>query len=220
MDLTMINYHPDKYTNEEMKKRARQFYSNLKNRRSVRAFSNDSFPIEIINFCLQTAGTAPSGANKQPWHFAVIQDPKVKKEIRDACEKVEYDFYHGAASEEWLKDLKDFGTHIQKPFLEEAPYLIAIFAEKYGLDSEGNKSKNYYVNESVGIAIGMLITALHHVGLSVLTYTPIRMEFLREILQRPQNERPVMILAAGKTGENTKVPDIHKKKLDEFTSYY
>lgn len=213
-------YNPLKYTNEEMVSHAESFYSKMNKRRSVRKFSSESFPNEVIDLCLKAAGTAPSGANKQPWHFVVIQTPKIKKQIRKACEKIEYEFYHGAAGDNWLNDLKNLKTNSSKPFLEEAPCLIAIFAEKYGLDSEGNKSKNYYVNESVGIAIGILITALQHAGLSTLTYTPIRMEFLSNILNRPENERPIMILVLGKAAENVEVPDLSKKKLNDYVSYF
>ncbi len=216
----MIKYNHKKHTDPDMLKRANQFYDEIKHRRTIREFSNGTVPLEIIKRCILAAGTAPSGANKQPWHFAVVQTPEIKKQIRDACEKVEYEFYHGAAGDEWLDDLKDLGTDVRKPFLEEAPFLIVVFAEKYGLDAAGKKTKNYYVNESVGISTGILITALHHAGLNSLTYTPMRMGFLRDILNRPKNERPVMILVAGYAADNLRLPDIERKAPEFLISYY
>jgi len=175
-------------------------------------------PLDVIEYCLRTAGTAPSGANQQPWHFVVVRDPVTKYHIRKAAEKEERAFYERRAPDAWLNALSPLGTHAEKPFLEEAPYLIAIFAQKYGMDDKGNKIKHYYVKESVGIATGILIAALHHVGLVTLTYTPSPMDFLNKILSRPSNEKAFMILVTGYPKEDVTVPNISKKSLEEFTT--
>lgn len=202
-----------------MVKKSKEFYYAMNQRRSIRNFSKKSVPVEVINNCIKTAGTAPSGANKQPWHFVVVSDPKVKKKIRNAAEKEEYDFYHKKAPEDWLKDLSHLGTDEHKPFLEEAPYLIVIFEQKYRIAKEGKKFKNYYTTESVGIATGILITALHRVGLATLTHTPSPMGFLNDILKRPKNERPFLLLVVGYPDVNAKVPNIKRKKLSEITTF-
>ena len=176
--------------------------------------------MEVIDLCLKAAGTAPNGANHQPWHFAVVTDPATKRRIREAAEKEEQAFYNGRAPDEWLEALAPLGTDEHKPFLEEAPALIVIFAENYGLGDEGEKVKNYYVTESVGIATGFLIAALHKAGLATLTHTPSPMGFLREILNRPERERAFLILVVGYPADDAEVPDIEKKKLSEFVSYH
>lgn len=207
------------YPVEEMRERARNFYEHLKKRRTIRDFSDRPVPGEIIEDCIRTAGTAPNGANMQPWHFVVVEDIKIKKKIRTAAEEEEKEFYERRASEEWLEALAPLGTDENKPFLEEAPYLIAIFAEKYGVTESGNKVKNYYVKESVGIATGMLITAIHNAGLASLTHTPSPMGFLNEILDRPSNETPFLLLVVGYPKEDVKVPDIGKKPLADIVTF-
>ncbi|MFD2531139.1 nitroreductase family protein [Gracilimonas halophila] len=203
----------------EMKKRADDFYEFLKKRRTVRDFSERPVPREIIEKCLLAAGTAPNGANKQPWHFVAVSDPEVKKKIRIEAEKEEHEFYNRRAPDDWLEDLIPFGTDEKKPFLEKAPYLIGIFAQNYNLGENGDKDKHYYVKESVGIATGMLITALHHSGLATLTHTPSPMGFLNEIMGRPSHEKPFLLLVVGYPDEDVKVPDITKKSLDEIASF-
>lgn len=207
------------YPANQMKKRARSFYEDLKRRRTVREFSNRDIPREVIEDCLLAAGTAPNGANMQPWHFVVVQNPKIKSKIRVEAEKEEKEFYERRASEEWLKALEPLGTNESKPFLEDAPCLIAIFAESYGITENGDKVRNYYVKESVGIATGMLITAIHNAGLVSLTHTPSPMGFLNDILDRPDNERPFLLLVVGYPKEGVKVPDITKKPLEEIATF-
>ncbi|MEL7833317.1 nitroreductase family protein [Fodinibius sp. Rm-B-1B1-1] len=207
------------YPVAEMRRRARSFYEDMKRRRTIREFSDRPVPGEIIKDCIRTAGTAPNGANKQPWHFAVVSDPEVKKEIREAAEEEEREFYERRATDEWLEALAPLGTDADKPFLEEAPYLIAIFSKSYGIKENGEKETHYYVKESVGIATGMLITAIHNAGLASLTHTPSPMGFLNDILDRPENERPFLLLVVGYPKEDVKVPDISKKSLDEISSF-
>ncbi len=204
------------YPQAEMKQRSADFLKMMKRRRSVRDFSAREVPLEIISECILAAGTAPNGANMQPWHFVAVQDPEIKRKIREGAEKEEYEFYHNRAPDEWLEALRPLGTDEQKPFLEKAPWLIAIFSKSYGIDKKGEKEKYYYVKESVGIATGILITALHHCGLVTLTHTPSPMGFLNEILGRPKNEKPFLLLVAGYPAEGVKVPDITKKSLDEI----
>ena len=208
-----------KYPLEEMQQRAADFYADMRRRRTVRDFSDQPVPREIIEACLLTAGTAPNGANQQPWHFTVVSDPAIKKQIREAAEAEEKAFYSGRAGDEWLKALAHLGTDWEKPFLETAPYLIVIFAQSYGLDQTGKKTKHYYVTESVGIATGMLITAIHHAGLVSLTHTPSPMGFLRRILNRPVNEKPFLILVVGYPAKDAQVPVISKKSLDEIATF-
>jgi len=202
-----------------MQERAAAFRHDLQRRRTVRNFSDRPVPREIIAECLLAAGSAPSGANMQPWHFVVVGDPLLKQQIRTAAEKEEHAFYHGRAPQEWLEALAPLGTDDHKPYLEIAPYLIAIFAQSYGVLPEARKVKNYYVAESVGIATGMLITALHHAGLASLTHTPSPMNFLNRILNRPDNERPYLLLVAGYPASNATVPDIGKKTLQEIATF-
>lgn len=207
------------YPVEEMKQRATAFRKEMQRRRTVRDFSDKPVPREIIEECLLTAGTAPCGANLQPWHFVVVSDPKVKHEIRISAEQEEAEFYHRRAPEEWLDALAAIGTDEDKPFLEIAPYLIAIFGKKHSELPDGRRVKNYYVNESVGIATGMLITAIHNAGLVSLTHTPSPMGFLNEILDVPPDEKPFLILVVGYPTEDAQVPVIKKKALEEIVTF-
>ncbi len=207
------------YTESEMEERAHAFLEELRRRRTVRDFSDRPVPRNVIETCILAAGTAPNGANHQPWHFAVVADPEVKKTIREAAEEEEKEFYSGRAPKEWLKALEPLGTNEEKPFLERAPYLIVIFGESYAVGEDGNKEKNYYVMESVGIATGMLITAIHRAGLVSLTHTPSPMGFLNEILGRPKNERPFLILVVGYPETDATVPDIEKKPLEQICTF-
>ncbi len=202
-----------------MLSRAKAFHTQMKQRRSVREFAASPVPIEIIETCLRTAGTAPSGANQQPWRFVVVSDAVVKARIRVAAEAEERGFYEHRATDAWREALAPLGTDAQKPFLEIAPYLIVIFYEAYGLNANGQKEKRYYPMDSVGIASGLLIAALHHAGLATLTHTPSPMAFLNEILGRPENERPFLLLVTGLPAELARVPAIHRKALEEFAQF-
>ena len=208
------------YPQDEMARRARDFHADLRRRRTVRDFSRRPVPRAIIDDCLRAATTAPSGANLQPWHFVVVSDPETKGRIRAAAEEEERRFYRHRAPREWLDALAPLGTDEHKPFLEHAPYLIAIFAQKHGRLEDGRKVKHYYPVESVGLATGMLITALHVAGLATLTHTPSPMKFLNEILGRPKDaERPFLLLVAGYPDEQAMVPDIGRKALEEVVTY-
>jgi nitroreductase len=207
------------YSPEEMIKRSESFYNQVKQRRTVRDFSDKPVSKKVIENCIRAAGTAPSGANLQPWHFVVVSDPIIKKQIRIAAEKEEKEFYTNRAPKEWLDALAPLGTDEQKPFLEKAPYLIAIFAKSYDILPDGRKVKQYYSQESTGIACGILITAIHNAGLVSLTHTPSPMNFLNEILGRPNNERPFLLLVVGYPDKDAKVPDIKKKKLSEIITF-
>lgn len=206
-------------TEEEMRARAAGFYDEMRRRRSVREFSPKQIPDGVIEDCLRTAGTAPSGANRQPWHFVVVRDPGVRRRIREAAEREERAFYRERAPEDWLEALAPLGTDEHKPFLETAPCLIAIFARSFGVAPDGSRVKHYYVQESVGIATGFLIAALHGAGLATLTHTPSPMGFLNEILQRPANERPFLLLVAGHPAPDARVPDIARKPLAEIADF-
>jgi len=208
------------FSREEMKKRSEEFYSLIKKRRTVRDYSDEPVHIEVIENCIRAAGTAPSGANLQPWHFVVVSDPEIKKQIRIEAEKEEKEFYNNRAPQEWLDVLEPLETNETKPFLEVAPYLIAIFSKSYELLPDGKKVKQYYSQESVGIACGILITAIHNAGLVSLTHTPSPMDFLRKILNRPKNERAFLLLVVGKPAKDAKIPDIKKKSLGEISSYF
>lgn len=215
--------HPLDFTElppERMQEEAEQFYQRIRLRRSVRDFSDRPVDRHIIDTAIRAAGTAPNGANHQPWHFAVISSPENKRRIREAAEEEERAFYHQRAPEEWLDALAPLGTDEHKPFLETAPYLIAIFGKQHDFDAAGNKIKNYYVTESVGIATGMLITALHLAGLATLTHTPSPMSFLRKILDRPANERAFLLLVVGYPTDGATVPAINKLPLADITSYH
>ena len=207
------------YPLAEMKQRATDFRQHMQRRRTVRHFSDKPVPRDVIEECLIAAGTAPNGANLQPWHFVVIGDPKVKHEIRIAAEDEEWEFYHRRAPQEWLDALAPLGTNEHKPFLETAPYLIAIFGKNHSDLPDGRRVKNYYVNESVGIATGFLITALHNAGLVSLTHTPSPMGFLNTILNRPSDEKPFLVLVTGFPAEDAQVPVIQKKPLDDIASF-
>ena len=204
---------------DEMVEKSRDFYGRIRTRRSVRDFASDDVPLEVIKNCILTAGTAPSGANLQPWHFVVVSDPEIKHQIRMAAEKEEEAFYSERAPEEWLNVLAPLGTDAHKPFIEKAPHLVAIFAEKQRLEPDGSLAKNYYVTESVGIATGLLITALHECGLATLTHTPSPMRFLNKILERPNHERPFLLLIVGRPAAGAVVPDITKKPLEHIASF-
>jgi nitroreductase len=207
------------YPIEEMRQRLQDFYADVNRRRTVREFSDRPVPLDIIETALKAANTAPSGANLQPWHFAVVRGPETKRKIREAAEAEEREFYEHRASAEWLEALKPLGTDSNKPFLETAPYLIAVFLQKFGELPDGRKVKHYYPTESTGLATGILITALHQAGLATLTHTPSPMKFLNEILGRPSSERPFLLLVVGYPAEDAEVPDISRKELAEFASF-
>ena len=204
---------------DEMIGRSARIYRTMRQRRTVRDFSDRPVPREVIDNALRTAGTAPSGANMQPWHFVVVSDPGIKREIRIAAEAEEREFYARRASAEWLKALEPLGTDENKPFLETAPYLIVVFLQRFSHNQAGERLKNYYTSESVGIACGMLLASLHLSGVATLTHTPSPMRFLNRILERPGDERPFMIVVAGYPEAGASVPAIAKKRLREFTSY-
>ena len=203
-----------------MQLRSQIFFENLSTRRTIRNFSDKPVDRKIIENCIKTAGTAPSGANMQPWHFVLISDPTIKKQIRVAAEKEEKEFYETRAPKEWLEALAPLGTDNNKPYLETAPYLIAIFMQRYGKLPDGREVKHYYGLESVGIATGMLITAIHNAGLASLTHTPSPMGFLNDILDRPKNERPFLLLVVGHPARDAKVPDIKRKDISEIMTEF
>jgi iodotyrosine deiodinase len=207
------------YSPSEMQHRSSAFLAEMRRRRTIRQFSDRPVPRQVIADCLLAAGTAPNGANLQPWHFVVVSDPQVKRQIREGAEQEEREFYSKRAPKEWLEALEPFGTDHHKPYLEIAPYLIVIFAKSYGLLPDGRQVKNYYVSESVGIATGMLITAVHHAGLASLTHTPSPMGFLNQILNRPKNERPFLILVVGYPASDALVPEIEKQPLNEIATF-
>lgn len=202
-----------------MRARAASFRAELERRRTVRDYAPTPVPREIIADCIMAASSAPSGANMQPWHFVAVSDTDVKRRIRRAAEEEEREFYESRAPREWLDALAPLGTDADKPFLEVAPWLIVIFAERYGQLPDGRRVKHYYVQESVGIATGMLITALHNAGLATLTHTPSPMAFLNPILDRPENERPYLVLVTGYPAPDARVPVITKKSLDEVATF-
>ena len=215
--LPLQQYH--EFPIEEMRERLEAFYADMNRRRTVREFSARPVPRDLIETALKVANTAPSGANLQPWHFVVVSGPETKKNIREAAEAEEREFYTHRASEEWLAALEPLGTDESKPFLETAPYLIAVFLQKYGELPDGRKVKHYYPAESTGLATGLLIAALHRAGLATLTHTPSPMKFLNEILGRPKSERPFLLLVVGYPADDARVPDISRKSLEEFTSW-
>jgi len=215
-----IRHQQESYSETEMKNRAFTYFEWLNKRRSVRDFSDKQVPIEVIENIIKAASTAPSGANKQPWTFCVVESADIKKKIREAAEEEERKSYDERMSDEWLEDLKHLGTNAEKPFLETAPYLIIAFKRPYEIDKEGKKHQNYYVNESAGLACGFLISAIHNAGLVTLTHTPSPMRFLEKILDRPENERAFLLLPVGYEAEKAYVPDIHRKPLDEVMKIY
>ena len=214
-----IPYKGISYPPEESQQRAHDFYNYLNLRRSVRDFSNKVISKEVIQDIIMTASTAPSGAHKQPWTFCAVSNPTIKSEIRKAAEKEEFESYNNRMSEEWLDALKPIGTDWNKPFLEIAPWLIIVFKKAYDLEN-GVKKKNYYVNESVGIACGMLITAIHNAGLITLTHTPSPMNFLQKILNRPENERPFLLLPVGYPADDAQVPDFGRKATEDVIVWH
>ncbi len=205
---------------ETTRKRLQDLLQQARQRRSVRDFSDQPVPRDVIESCLSIASTAPNGANQQPWHFVAVHDSAIKSSIREAAEEEERTFYESRAPEEWLQALAPLGTDAKKSFLETAPWLIAIFAESYSFDGEGEKRTHYYVRESLGIATGMLIQSLHLAGLVSLTHTPSPMRFLNEILQRPSQEKPFLLLVVGYPAEDARVPKITKKSLEEISTFY
>ncbi len=219
MKRNFIPFKSENFSKEETRKIASENRIFMSNRRSIRHFSTRKVDKSVIEDIIMTASTAPSGANKQPWYFCAISDKKLKSQIRQAVEEEEYKNYHGRMSKEWMADLEQFETDWHKEFIEDAPWLIVIFKKSYDINN-GAKSRNYYVNESVGIATGMLITAIHQAGLVTLTHTPSPMGFLQKILDRPINEKPYLVLPVGyaKTGEM--VPEITKKSMEEVINFY
>lgn len=206
------------YPPDEMEARAATFYREMNRRRTTRHFSDRPVARSVIERCIRTAGTAPSGAHLQPWHFVAVGDPEVKARIRTAAEDAEREFY-ATAPEEWLEALQPLGTDAEKPYLEVAPWLIAVFAQRHGVAEDGSQRKHYYVSESVGIATGLLIAALHHAGLATLTHTPSPMGFLNEVLDRPPNERALMLVVAGYPAPDARVPRLTRKPLDEIATF-
>ena len=204
---------------EEMGRRATANYLEMRRRRTVREFSSQPVPRSVIEDCLRAAGTAPSGANLQPWHFVAVGDPDVKRQIREGAEVEEREFYSGRAPQEWLDALAPLGTDEHKPFLELAPWLIAVFVQRHGQLDDGRRVKHYYANESVGLATGLLIAAAHRVGLASLTHTPSPMGFLNELLDRPRNETPFLLLVVGYPAVDCQVPDIERKPLEEIATF-
>ncbi len=215
-----IKFYPIEYSLEEMLLRSESFYQKMDQRRSIREFSEKPVSKTIIENLIKTASTAPSGAHKQPWSFCAISNPKIKSEIRKAAEIEEKESYENRMSDSWLKDLAHLGTDMNKPFLEKAPWLIAIFKKTFEYDKKGKKLNNYYVNESVGLAVGMLITAIHNAGLVTLTHTPSPMRFLSKILNRPDNERPFLLLPVGYAKDPTYIPDLKRKNLNKIVEFY
>ena len=214
-----IKYQPQVFSEEEMLKRSKAYFHLMDKRRSVRNFSNKAVSIEIMENLIKTASTAPSGAHKQPWTFCLVGNPEIKRQIRIEAEKEERESYENRMSESWLRDLEPIGTDWQKPFLEIAPWLVVVFRRNYDL-VEGQQHKNYYVNESVGLACGFFIGAVHHAGLCTLTHTPSPMNFLSKILNRPENEKPFLLLPVGYAAQDVEVPDLKRKDLNEVIKVY
>ncbi|TPV94922.1 MAG: nitroreductase family protein [Myxococcales bacterium FL481] len=212
----MVPLQFQRYPEEEMRQRADAMFADLERRRSVRFFSDEPIPLDVVRRAVHVAGQAPSGAHKQPWRFVLVTDPQIKREIRLAAEAEERETYAHRMSEEWREALRPIGTDWQKPFLETVPAIVVVFRVDYGVDEDGNRSKNYYVQESVGLAAGMLIAALHHAGLATLTHTPSPMNFLAKILRRPTNERAFLLLPVGYPSADCVVPDFDRKPLDEI----
>lgn len=221
LNIPTVPLQMQTFSEAEMNKRADTFFEFMAQRHSTRDFIDKAVPLDVIKACLETAGRAPSGANQQPWHFVVVTDPDIKHQIRLAAEEEERAFYAGRASEEWLQALAPLGTDADKSFIDRAGCLIIIFAQSYGLREDGSKEKHYYVQESVGIATGFLIAALHNAGLACLTHTPSPMGFLGEILNRPKNERAYINLVVGYPAEDAQVPThaLEKKHLEQFVSF-
>lgn len=225
-DIKMIDgyaftrYVKETYPEQEVISRSAWFYQWLNQRRTVRDFSDKPIPKEVMENLIRTAATAPSGAHKQPWTFCVVGNPEIKKQIRQEAEQEEYESYTHRMPEEWLRDIKPLQTDWHKPFLEIAPYLIVVFKKVYELMPDGSRRTNYYVNESVGLACGVLLTAIHHAGLVALTHTPSPMNFLSKILERPENERPFLLIPVGYPADETYVPQLERKPLDQVAQFY
>jgi iodotyrosine deiodinase len=214
-----IPYHRETYDTDTMTQRSKSFYDFMDTRRTVREFSDRPVPRVVIENLLMAASTAPSGAHKQPWSFCAVSNPDIKRNIREAAEAEEYESYTRRMSQEWLEDLSAFGTDWNKPFLEIAPWLIIVFKHAYDV-VDGNTKKNYYVSESVGIAAGMLLAAIHNAGLVALTHTPSPMGFLSELLERPENEKPFLLIPVGYPADNAIVPDLKRKSINEIVRWY
>jgi len=213
--------HPIQFSSDaEMIDHSHKLNETLQGRRSIREFSDKPVPKEVIENLIRIASSAPSGAHKQPWSFCAVSSEEFKAKIREAAEKEEYTNYHGRMSEEWLEDLKKFGTDWHKEFLTTAPYLIIVFKKSYDLEANGGKAKNYYVNESVGIACGFLLSAIHQLGLVSLTHTPSPMNFLADLLNRPANEKAYLLIPVGYAAKNAVVPTIERKPLEEVMMNY
>lgn len=215
-----VHYTKQTFDEQEMTERSKQFLDWYESRRTVRDFTDQAVPREVIENILLSASTAPSGAHKQPWSFCAISSPELKRKIREAAEKEEYDSYNGRMPEEWLKDLLPLQTDWHKEFLEIAPWLIVVFKHSYGLNKEGQKTTNYYVQESVGLACGFLLSAIHNAGLVALTHTPSPMNFLTKILDRPENEKPFLLVPVGYPAAECYVPKLERKKLEEIATFY
>ena len=215
-----IPYLPERFSKEDSFRKSEEYFQKMEERRSCRDFSNEPVTKEIINNIIKTASTAPSGAHKQPWTFCAISNSALKTKIREAAEKEEYESYNNRMPQEWLDDLAPLGTDWRKEFIETAPWIIIVFKQSYGLDKEGNKKRHYYVNESVGLAGGFLLAAIHEAGLVALTHTPSPMDFLTELLARPKNEKPILLIPVGYPADNCMVPDIKRKPLDEVAVFY
>jgi nitroreductase len=213
-------YQAQTFTDAETQQRSAAFYEYMDTRRSIRTFSDRAVTRETVEQILMTASSAPSGAHKQPWIFCAVQDADIKSQIRKAAEAEEYTNYHGRMSDEWLQDLVPFATDWQKPFLETAPWLIIVFKKSFDIDDEGKQHKNYYVTESVGIACGFLLAAIHQAGLVSLTHTPSPMNFLQKILNRPENERPFLLIPIGYAAADVEVPNIERKKATEVIKWF
>ena len=218
--FSFVPYWGTQFEPAEMLKRSESYYQWMNQRRTLREFSNRPVPLAVIENIIMTASTAPSGAHKQPWTFAIVADPTIKAKIREAAEQEEYENYHGRMSDEWLDDLLPFATDWHKPFLELAPYLIVVFRKAYDLLPDGTQRKNYYVQESVGIACGILLAAIHHAGLVALTHTPSPMNFLQNILQRPENERPFLLIPVGYPADDAQVPNLQRKEKAAIMTIY
>lgn len=218
--MAFIKHNPPRFEEAEMLQRVEDYYQYMDTRRSIRHFSNQQVPKAVIEKLILTASSAPSGAHKQPWTFCVVSDPEMKAKIRTAAEKEEFESYNGRMSEEWMEALAPLGTDWNKPFLETAPWLIIVFKKSYDLMPDGSKKKNYYVNESVGLAAGFLISAIHNAGLVTLTHTPSPMNFLQALLERPENEKPFLLLPVGYPAADVEVPDLSRKGLDEVAVWY
>ena len=213
-----IAYRPPRLSSDESRRRARELFDELDARRSVRFFSDEAVDRELIELAIRSASTAPSGAHRQPWRFVAVSDPEIKKRIRVAAEEEERESYEGGRMPpEWLEALAPLGTDWRKPYLETVPWIVVVFEEVYGVDGDGGRRKNYYVKESVGIACGLFIAALHHMGLATLTHTPSPMGFLSKILGRPKNEKPYILFPVGYPAPDATVPDLRRKSLDEIS---